>query len=88
MRLSDRGQLFNKYALGSHHLQYKGNMSILTEFGTHFWKADGRIMIDCNNFNQNNPGYPEFINFYSTSMNETNIDPEQYFRTMYVTQFF
>jgi len=68
-RLSARGKLFNRYALGQNHLQYTGiafmdwgeeprrTESGRTEFGFQTFRADGRVMVDGECFVRHNANY-------------------------------
>jgi len=58
--LIKRGKTFNRIAKGHNYLSYKGAMLWKEKFYRTSWKADGRIMIDCNSFNRMNPTYTEF----------------------------
>lgn len=55
--LNLRGEKFRQYSLGKQYLGYKGNMFRKTCYGNYYFKADGRIMVDVNGFNQMNPNY-------------------------------
>ncbi|KAI8615230.1 P-loop containing nucleoside triphosphate hydrolase protein [Chytriomyces sp. MP71] len=55
--LTERGKLFEKYALGNTYVAYTGKMFRMTFCGPSFFKADGRVMVDVVSFAQMNPNY-------------------------------
>ncbi len=73
--LRKRGDIFAKFAIGSHYYEYNGTMCYKTNFGYQYFKADGRIMIDAIGFEKMNPSYLSGLKTNSTvvqTINETN----------------
>ncbi|KAI9333464.1 P-loop containing nucleoside triphosphate hydrolase protein [Obelidium mucronatum] len=55
--LTERGKVFEKYALGNTYLSYTDRMFRQGWFAPTYFKAIGRIMVDCASFSQMNPNY-------------------------------
>jgi DNA polymerase III delta prime subunit len=55
--LVERGKKFKNYALGTHHLGYKGAVFRRSYYSLLVLKADGRIMIDGASFKRMSPNY-------------------------------
>lgn len=57
VELIERGKLWKRVAIGTHYMQYKGNIIRKHWFGSNYFKADGRVMVDGANFRRLNPNY-------------------------------
>ncbi|KAJ3018814.1 UNVERIFIED_CONTAM: hypothetical protein HDU68_010978 [Siphonaria sp. JEL0065] len=55
--LTERGKTFEKYAVGNTYLSYTDRMFRQGWFAPTYFKAVGRIMVDCASFSQMNPNY-------------------------------
>lgn len=60
--LVERGLRFSMYCKGANHLEYDGDMFNQTQYGTRYFKASGRVVIDHVGFAKQNPGARKHAN--------------------------
>lgn len=59
-KLTERGRLYQKIALGSNYQHYDGNLYYREWWKVHIFKAQGRVMVDNYNFARVNPEYNRY----------------------------
>ena len=74
LHLISRGEVFKRFANGTHYYEYQGNMCIKSNHGYHHFKADGRVMIDAVGFDKSNSSYLSSIKHGSTQVQSINDD--------------
>jgi len=75
--LTERGKIFRQIALGSHYREYSGNIIKRHWFGNHYYKSDGRDMVDVGSFRRFQP--EEYYDHDSTVIDS--LTDEHLFRT-------
>eukprot|EP00026_Physarum_polycephalum_P004391 Phypoly_transcript_04409.p1 GENE.Phypoly_transcript_04409~~Phypoly_transcript_04409.p1 ORF type:complete len:609 (+),score=119.31 Phypoly_transcript_04409:301-2127(+) len=76
-KLTERGKLYMKFGLGKHYLYYKGTIFRKDRWRTVKYRADGRMMVDCGNFQRFNPNYPIYVDSGSGDPGMTTLEEEQ-----------
>eukprot|EP01120_Amphizonella_sp_Union-15-10_P007490 TRINITY_DN2533_c0_g1_i1.p1 TRINITY_DN2533_c0_g1~~TRINITY_DN2533_c0_g1_i1.p1 ORF type:complete len:654 (+),score=165.41 TRINITY_DN2533_c0_g1_i1:92-2053(+) len=80
-QLTQRGKKFSIIGLGSHYMNYKGNIEWKQWWTTNLIKADGRVMVDGISFSRFNPNYRSFATSPSSSSCLSHIPDELLFMT-------
>jgi hypothetical protein len=53
--LTERGKIFRELAIGAHYREYCGNIIKRHWYGNHYYKSDGRVMVDVSSFRRFQP---------------------------------